>query len=488
MATHKKFRELVKPGTNFEFVGRTRLWAIISFLLVVGSIGMLFVNKEVRGDYLNWTIDFKGGTELIFGFRDKETNENVSVAPGKVRGLLQDAGEDGFEVTGFSWTDDDDKTVKGMLVRTPNFGAVKKADAKAAREAFHAKFEASHEVLKTAWSGDRMFARSKAPFDEAEMRAFFAEYGMDMKQWGDEAARYAAADEGTGEYNTQFAMWGLDRQFKNLLAEGLGVDVDIIQTYAVGAKAGKQLRNDGIKSLFYVMILIMLYLAFRFDIRYAPGAVAALLHDALLVTGIFAVTWTDVSLTSVAALLTVIGYSVNDTVVIFDRIRENVGRIKDKKLSRIINISLNETLSRTLLTSITLLVVTLMMNIFGTGVIRNFAFAMNIGVIVGVYSSVFVASPVLLYMQNKYYSGPAKGSGRPGPKKSGGKKPTTKKPAKKKDPEQFIADDKASMAAAESEKSEEAEAEAKAKPKAKGAKKSSAKKSGKGRNKGGKKK
>jgi preprotein translocase subunit SecF len=183
--------------------------------------------------------------------------------------------------------------------------------------------------------------------------------------------------------------------------------VSVVQVYGVGPKAGEQLRNDGIKALFYAIVLIMLYLVFRFDVRYAPGAVVALLHDGMIVVGAFAVTWTDFSLTTVAALLTVIGYSVNDTVVIFDRIRENVGRLKDKKFARIINISLNETLSRTLLTSLTLFVVTIMMNIFGTGLVRNFAFAMNIGVIVGVYSSIFVAAPVALYIHNKYFAAPA---------------------------------------------------------------------------------
>ncbi len=131
----------------------------------------------------------------------------------------------------------------------------------------------------------------------------------------------------------------------------------------------------------------------------------ALLHDSILVVGVFAVTWMDVSLTSVAALLTVIGYSVNDTVIIFDRIRENVGRLTDKRLPRVVNISLNETLSRTLLTSLTLFVVTLMMNIFGTGLVRNFAFAMNVGVVVGVYSSIFVASPFLLWADARFYPG-----------------------------------------------------------------------------------
>ena len=207
-----------------------------------------------------------------------------------------------------------------------------------------------------------------------------------------------------------FRIAGLDAQFKKALEGALtGVEAVVVQVDGIGSKAGKKLRNDGLKSLFYAVALIMLYLAFRFDIRYAPGAIVALLHDALLVVGVFAATYTEVSLTSVAALLTIIGYSVNDTVVIFDRIRENVVRLKDKKLPRVVNVSLNETMTRTLLTSLTLLVVTLMMNIFGTGLVRSFAFAMNIGVVVGVYSSVFVASPVLLYMDRKFYGGkPAK--------------------------------------------------------------------------------
>lgn len=227
------------------------------------------------------------------------------------------------------------------------------------------------------------------------------------------ATDFATADEGTGEYKTQLAVFGLERQYGQMLEDGIGVGVQLIQSYAVGARAGEELRNDGIKALFYAMALIMLYLAFRFDVRYAPGAVIALFHDSLLVVGVFAITWTEVSLTSIAALLTVIGYSVNDTVIIFDRIRENVGRLKDKKLSRIINISLNETLSRTILTSLTLFVVTVMMNLFTTGLVRNFAFAMNIGVVVGVYSSIFIASPIFLYLDNKYYSSkPARGGKR----------------------------------------------------------------------------
>jgi preprotein translocase subunit SecF len=150
----------------------------------------------------------------------------------------------------------------------------------------------------------------------------------------------------------------------------------------------------------------MLYLAFRFDVRYAPGAAFATIHDAIMVIGVFSLTWTPVSLTSVAGLLTVMGYSVNDTVIVFDRIRENQAKLKDKKIERIIDISINEMLVRTILTSSTVFATTLIMNIFGTGEVRNFAFAMNIGVIVGTYSSIFLAAPLFMWISRKYYSGP----------------------------------------------------------------------------------
>jgi preprotein translocase subunit SecF len=170
----------------------------------------------------------------------------------------------------------------------------------------------------------------------------------------------------------------------------------------VGAKAGKQLQYDGARSLIFAILLIMVYIAFRFDFRYGPGTVVALLHDAVIVVGAFAITYKEFSLTTVAAVLTIIGYSMNDTVVVFDRIRENAARLRDRRFDRVVNQSINETLSRTILTSATVFFVTLAMNIFGVGVIRDFAFAMNVGVIVGTYSSIFIASPILIWLNEKF--------------------------------------------------------------------------------------
>jgi preprotein translocase subunit SecF len=244
----------------------------------------------------------------------------------------------------------------------------------------------------------------------AEAAPVFADNGLELKAWSTkEEDQYTHADVGTGEYNEVFALWGLDRQYAKILESALPhTKATAVNSYGVGAKAGERLRDDAAKSIIYAIFLIMLYLVFRFDIRYAPGAAFATIHDAIMVVGVFAITWTEVSLTSVAGLLTVIGYSVNDTVIVFDRIRENHFKLKDKKLERIIDISINEMLVRTILTSATVFATTLVMNIFGEGLVKNFAFAMNIGVIVGTYSSIFLAAPLFLYISRRWYSGPPK--------------------------------------------------------------------------------
>jgi preprotein translocase subunit SecF len=413
-AQEHKFRYLLKPGNDFNFVAKFRVWGIVSFLLCAASIGMLFVNKEVRGSHLNWTIDFTGGTEIIYSFKDKTApageTRYVGADAGKVRAALEKAGAAGFDVSDRSWTDEVDGRqigVKGILVRTPRFGATTPLQQETATKEFTTQF-ADRGIDRLQWSGDRVFVRTKQKITEAEAADVWTKAGLEAKPWGEATAMYTLPDEGTGEYNMTFAMHGLDRQYERVLETDLpGIDAEVVQTSQVSAKAGNELRNDGIKSIFYAMLLVVLYLAVRFDIRYAPGAIVATFHDAIMVIGVFAVTWTDVSLTSVAALLTVIGFSVNDTVVIFDRIRENSEKLKDKKLERIVDISLNEVLVRSVLTSVTLFAVTLMMNVFGEGLVRNFAFAMNAGIVVGAYSSLYLAPPVFLWIANRWYSGPA---------------------------------------------------------------------------------
>jgi preprotein translocase subunit SecF len=425
MATHKPFRELLKPGTNFEFIGKQRLWLTISLLVSLACGAALFINERVHGEAMNWSTDFRGGTEIIFGFQKAGTTEPIEVDPGAVRKAMDDAGHQ-VEVSDFSWTeampDGTERRHGGVILRTAEYGAQSlEAQAKLAED-FRQAF-GDRQILRASWSGDNLDVRSTKQITWEEADAFFKKSGQALKPWEPELVeRYTTPEEGTGEINQQFSIRGLDAVFETALVEGLGADVDpsVVSVYGVSAKAGEKLKADGIASLFYAIILVMAYLVVRFDIRYAPGAVVAMLHDAIVVVGVFAVTWTEVSLTTVAALLTVVGYSVNDTVIIFDRIRENAEKMKDKNFARVMNLSINETLSRSLLTSVTVFATTLMMNIFGTGLVRNFAFAMNVGVIIGAYSSIFIASPVALWVHNKWYSGPAKQRGfrRPDPTES----------------------------------------------------------------------
>ncbi len=423
MTDQHKFRYLLPPGNDFRFVAKFKVWLVLSILLMSASIAWLFVNKAVRGEYMNWTIDFRGGTEIVYAFKDKASGSYTTADPGQVRAALEKAGEDGFDVSDISFDAPGNESVRinGMMIRTPRFSALHANEAEKARVTFEEKFK-DREISKATWSGDRLSVRSKklisnipAPAPEGttppdtEVQALFKTINLEVKPWTEEEVQlYQTADEGTGEYNQWYSLWGIDRQYEQFIEQGIPtLDVVVVQSYGVGAKAGDKLRDDAIKSLIYAMLLIMLYLAFRFDIRYAPGAAFATLHDAIMVIGVFAITWTEVSLTSVAGVLTVVAFSVNDTVVIFDRIRENQAKLKDKKLERIVDISLNEVLVRSLLTSATVFATTLIMNIFGTGLVQNFAFAMNVGVIVGSYSSLFLAPPFFLWISKKWYSGPA---------------------------------------------------------------------------------
>ena len=393
-----RFRELIQPGTNFEFVGRSKLLLTVSTIAVVLSLAMLPINYLVRGSPLNFSIDFKGGTDIVL-------TTAKSVGPGDVRKSVEGAGFTGVEVSSFKFRGVDDKLQEAYMVRIPSFGALSPEQQVKVADDFVKEMGGAQVVIKANWSGDTFYARSTKPITEEEVKAFFERHGIEMKPWAPEQKKsFATAIVGTNEYNAQVSVYGIDRKIQTSLAKTLGTEVTIKQVDAVGPKAGEELRNDAVKSMLYAIVIIMLYIALRFDFRYGPGTVAALLHDAVLVIGVFAVFWVEFSLTTVAAVLTVIGYSMNDTVVVFDRIRENEHKLKDKKFDRVVNISINETLSRTILVSLATFMVTLAMNLLGTGLVRQFAFAMNIGIIVGTYSSIFVAAPILLLLHEKYFS------------------------------------------------------------------------------------
>ena len=164
----------------------------------------------------------------------------------------------------------------------------------------------------------------------------------------------------------------------------------------VGPQVGEELREDGGLAMLYALLCIMVYIAFRFQMRFSVGAVSALIHDVIITLGFFSITRFNFDLTILAALLAVIGYSLNDTIVVFDRVRENFRKIRDKTPVEVFNISLNQTLSRTLMTSFTTLLVLIALFLLGGEIIHGFSMALIFGVLIGTYSSIYIASPVTL--------------------------------------------------------------------------------------------
>jgi len=173
-------------------------------------------------------------------------------------------------------------------------------------------------------------------------------------------------------------------------------DIVYLQTDSVGAKVSGELVKSGILAIVLAIGAVLFYIWLRFEWQFSVGAVAALVHDITLTIGVFAVTQIEFNLTIIAAILTIVGYSLNDTVVVFDRVRENLRRYKKTELKDVLNLSINETLSRTVMTSVTTLIALLALYFLGGDVIRGFTFAMIWGIVVGTYSSVFVASVILL--------------------------------------------------------------------------------------------
>ena len=187
----------------------------------------------------------------------------------------------------------------------------------------------------------------------------------------------------------------------NKIIDAIGDGYEQRRVEVVGPAVSGELRTTGLIAVLCSIIAIILYVWFRFEWQFAIGAVVALTHDVLVTVGVFSILQLEFDLSTVAALLTILGYSVNDTVVVSDRIRENLRKFKRMDIAELLDRSINETLSRTLMTSLTTLVVLFALYVLGGEVIRNFTFAMLFGVLIGTYSSIFVAAPLLSYLRVK---------------------------------------------------------------------------------------
>ena len=201
-----------------------------------------------------------------------------------------------------------------------------------------------------------------------------------------------------GEGNTAAVTDAIKGGLQKAFGEGT---FDVLRVESVGPKVGSELVRDAILAVVFATIVMGLYIAFRFELRFGLGAAIALVHDVLMTIGALSLGGFEFDLTTVAALLTVVGYSVHDTVIVSDRIRENMKKMRREDFAHIINLSINETLSRTLITSGTAIIVCLALFLLGGSVIHTFAFSLLVGFIVGTYSSIFVAAPVVLYFERR---------------------------------------------------------------------------------------
>ncbi len=239
--------------------------------------------------------------------------------------------------------------------------------------------------------------RTEKKVDPDQLKKAVEESGTGIKE-----VRWLGEAPQSGGFDYQAVASGMADRVIAAMRQGQAQPDFVVQRVDyVGPQVGKQLRNKGIMSLIYAMVAILIYVAFRFDFKFGPGALVAMVHDVIMVSGYFLITRREFNLTSIAVLLTVIGYSINDTIVVYDRIREEMVRYKGKPLPEIINIAVNDTLSRTILTSGVTALSLVGLLIFGVGEIWDFAMAMLVGIIVGTYSSVYIASPLTIWLDQR---------------------------------------------------------------------------------------
>lgn len=259
--------------------------------------------------------------------------------------------------------------------------------------------------------GTEVQVKFSEPVDASRVRQFTDSLGFKsatVQSYGDdneflirfEAAR-AESEKEANRLNNEI----IQRVKTSLKASMPLAEDGIRRVDSVGPQVGEELKRNGLLAVFYSLLIILIYVGLRFDYKYAPSAVFCLFHDAIITLGIFSFFGLEVNVQIMAAILTIIGYSLNDTIVNFDRIRENETIMKGKALSDIINRSVTDVLSRTVLTSVTTLIAVTSLYLLAGGVITDFAFTLGIGVVIGTYSSIYVASPFLIVIQ-KYFGKP----------------------------------------------------------------------------------
>jgi preprotein translocase subunit SecF len=395
-------------GKIYDFMRWSGPAIVLSLVLTCGSIALLLFGNPRLGT------DFRGGTEVEVAFKAPTTPQEV---------------RSGVEAAGFGKPDvikiDDAKNPYRYLVRVhevstisdatrnaveralciaPNVPASECPDAKRATE------------VKFSPGGDKVTARFPETPDLDWVRERMAKVSsLRLRPGAGNPLIQNARD-----HKVEVQLMSKGDQLVGGLKRALGAKAPdhALRAEWIGPRAGAQLRDSAVKSIVIAIVFIMAYIAFRFDLRFAPGGIVALVHDATGSVGVLILLKKELDLTTVAAVLTIIGYSVNDTVVIYDRVRENLGKLRGTTFHQLINISLSEMLGRTILTTLTVQLSLLAFFFWGTGTLKSFALTLTIGLAFGTYSTIYIALPLTEYLDKALFSriGKKGASGKPGGK------------------------------------------------------------------------
>jgi len=403
--------QIIKPNTRYPFIDKRKPFGIVSAILVLVT---LLIPIAVMSP--NWGTSFRGGTSIVVRFEDNVDSKELRQAfvdLGFKDPVVQTFGGDNnflIKTSQISTADCDkfsDESQKAILdylasrgVPSPEFLDFPACED--VRDSFTVRFKVNPEATKasaaTPAGGPTLRPRRDARDPKSGVTVEALGEAL-LKIGVDAAVTYESRGERRRFVVRPRALQvevarGLEEKF----GDRFDPDRGIAEVVSVGPDVGEKFRNDGIVSILFALGLILLYIAIRFDVRYAPGAVVALIHDVVITFGILTLIQMEITLETVAALLAIVGYSLNDTIVTFDRIRENINSGSDEPIATIVNRSINECLSRTILTSVTTLIAITFLAIIGSGVVADFAVTLIIGVAIGTYSSIFIASPIMLYM------------------------------------------------------------------------------------------
>ncbi len=427
---------LFNPDAEYDFVGRRHLYyaltglGILSSLIAFATIGF------------NKGIDFKGGTKQIMAFTKDAQVDRASLKSAVekvIQQVTQGKAVGEVEVQEFDTGSGGTGDKKHFAVITETTSTVTKEKKDAIGKAIQAAVGKA-EIEWASEGEDRVFVNVQEPKKVVDtyplLKKAFADAGfpntqtssdkevqldvalyrslqMTSSEGGKDATAMTAEERKLRdqkavdlekESDTRYTV--LVEEFKTRLETGIKTAygpkfIGVESATAVSPSVAGEMMDQGLVAILYAIVGIVLYIILRFDVRYAPGALIATVHDVVLVIGAFSVAQVKFSMPIIAAVLTVAGYSVTDTIVVFDRIREMQEKFPDQKLELLINAAINTTMSRTVLTSLTTFLTSISIFLFGGGLIRDFAFAMCIGVVVGTFSSIFVASPIFLWLHHR---------------------------------------------------------------------------------------